>query len=306
MVEPSGHCPYLGLKQNQAIRFASPTPEHRCYVSGVAHEIPLVPADHQTRFCLSSAYANCPLYTGLEQPSTPTVAGAFAVTVPPTASAPAAVPSGWFASLSRQDRLIYGGMIVLLVIILGAMVYAGVTLLRTPDLPIPPAPTLAVPPPTDTAAPTSAPPSATATPNATQTPQATIAPTMTLTPSATLEPTAAPASPTAAPTDAPLIPLPTATQGVIFPTLPPPPPTATNTPAPLLPIEPTPSVPTPPPDTPEPTPEPTVAPEPTPEPTAAPEPTPEPTVVLEPTRLPEPPPEARTAVPPPALTPTDE
>lgn len=39
MVEPSGHCPYLGLKQNQAIRFASPTPEHRCYAAGQAQEI---------------------------------------------------------------------------------------------------------------------------------------------------------------------------------------------------------------------------------------------------------------------------
>ncbi len=54
------HCPYLGLRQNRAIRFASPTAEHRCYVAGDAQEIPV----DQRAYCLSGDHRTCPLYTG--------------------------------------------------------------------------------------------------------------------------------------------------------------------------------------------------------------------------------------------------
>jgi len=59
-VNERAHCPYLGLRQNRAIRFASPTAEHRCYVAGDAQEIPV----DQRAYCLSGNHRTCPLYTG--------------------------------------------------------------------------------------------------------------------------------------------------------------------------------------------------------------------------------------------------
>jgi hypothetical protein len=307
MVEPSGHCPYLGLKQNQAIRFASPTPEHRCYVSGQAQDIPLLQPDYQEQFCLSSAHVRCPLYTGSGLPSTAVVGGAAAAAQPLT---PNGAP-GWFATLPVRDRLIYGVMIALLVAILGATIYAGLALLGAigdvnggmpPRPPSATAEPIVVPPPPATATAEAATPTSTGSPTAEPSPTAPA--------SATTEPTATPTDqPTATPTAAP----PTATP-TIFIFIPP---TPTNTPAPLLPVTPEPTAtpeptepappptePAPPPTvepTPEPTlePQPTVTPEPQPEPTSAPEPQPEPT------SAPEPQPEARTALPTPVFTPTN-
>lgn len=106
MVEPSGHCPYLGLKQNRAIRFASPTSEHRCYVSGEAREIPV----SQSSYCLSQEHVSCPLYNGLELASTPEgVLG-------PVPEPPAGGLGSWVGSLSPRDRLIYVGLVALLLL----------------------------------------------------------------------------------------------------------------------------------------------------------------------------------------------
>ncbi|MCX7860633.1 MAG: hypothetical protein N2385_11115, partial [Chloroflexus sp.] len=113
MVEPSGHCPYLGLKQNQAIRFASPTPEHRCYAAGQAQEIPQIEPDYQSRYCLSDSHVRCPLYMGMPLPttSTPLAATAQASASPAVLTPVSASPVGglraWLADLSPRDRFIY-------------------------------------------------------------------------------------------------------------------------------------------------------------------------------------------------------
>ncbi|MCG8349440.1 MAG: GerMN domain-containing protein [Chloroflexales bacterium] len=111
MVEPSGHCPHLGLKQNRAIRFASPTPEHRCYVTGEAQDIPV----EQAQYCLSQGHINCPLYMGLSLPS-----------MSPVALEPSTVPqqglSGWFNSLLPRDKLIYSFLLGLVVVIIGIFI----------------------------------------------------------------------------------------------------------------------------------------------------------------------------------------
>jgi spore germination protein GerM len=118
MVEPTGHCPYVGLKQNRAIRFASPTSEHRCYVSGEPLDIPV----DQATYCLSQGHVHCPLYMGLTVPTTsdamPTVVGGVAA-MPPTGL------RGWYATLSRRDRTVYAIMIVLLAIIVSIYLFVG-------------------------------------------------------------------------------------------------------------------------------------------------------------------------------------
>ncbi len=247
MVEQTGHCPYLGLKQNQAIRFASPTPEHRCYASGQAQEIPLVQPDYQTTFCLSPNHIKCPLYTGSGLPSTPVLATAPQVE-PLLASAGGL--RGWLTALAPRDRAIYALLLGLLAMILVTYAVAGVGLLREgvslggapPSAPAPtgepgvgvPAPVAsAMPSHTATASAIPASPTASTTPrpSATATPSAT----PTETPLPTIEAvTATPEPPTAIP--APPIYIP-----------PPLPPTATNTATPLEPI--TPEVPS---ETPEP------------------------------------------------------
>lgn len=240
MVEQTGHCPYLGLKQNQAIRFASPTPEHRCYASGQAQEIPLVQPDYQTAFCLSPNHIKCPLYTGSGMPSTPVLATTPQVE-PLLASASGL--RGWLTALAPRDRAIYALLLGLLAMILVTYAVAGVGLLREgvslggapPSAPAPtgepgvgaPAPVAsATPSHTATAGAIPALPTARATPRPTATPSAT----PTETPLPTIEAvTATPEPPTAIP--APPIYIP-----------PPLPPTATNTATPLEPI--TPEVPT--------------------------------------------------------------
>src|SRR5258706_5895640 len=118
MVEPTGHCPYLGLKQNRAIRFASPTPEHRCYVSGEPLEIPV----DQANYCLSQGHVHCPLYMGLSLPTT----GEIAATPPGIATPPPGGVRGWFASLSPADPATYTMLICMLVLIVAIYLLAGV------------------------------------------------------------------------------------------------------------------------------------------------------------------------------------
>jgi len=130
MTEPNGHCPYLGLKQNRAIRFASPTPEHRCFVSGEPLEIPV----DQSSYCLAQGHIHCPLYMGLTVPTTgdvPMLIGGIA-----TASAlvaPASGIRGWLGTLSPRDRAIYAIMISMLVIIVAIYLFVGLQTLFRPN-----------------------------------------------------------------------------------------------------------------------------------------------------------------------------
>ncbi len=132
MVEPSGHCPYLGLKQNQAIRFASPTPEHRCYAAGQAQEIPQIEPDYQSRYCLSDSHVRCPLYMGMPLPttSTPLAATAQASASPavltPVSASPAVGLRAWLADRSPRDRFIYSVLLAVLVLILVGYAFGGV------------------------------------------------------------------------------------------------------------------------------------------------------------------------------------
>jgi spore germination protein GerM len=108
MVEPSNHCPYLGLKQNRAIRFAAPTPEHRCFVTGEAQEIPV----DQESYCLCKEHVSCPLYMGLSMSSTPAAANLASL------SSEQSGLRAWLAGLSPRDRVIYG---VLMTVMLGVL-----------------------------------------------------------------------------------------------------------------------------------------------------------------------------------------
>ena len=256
MVEPSGHCPYLGLKQNQAIRFASPTPEHRCYATGQAQDIPITRSDYQSALCLSSGHVRCPLYTGSGLPSTPPVIVGTSV------GQVAAVGGlrGWFVGLTLRDRRIYIGLLTLLLVIFGIYTVAGVNLLRNSGL-LGDGSGISNPP---MIVPSTALPSAT--PSDTATATSTHTPTITRTSTPTATDTSVPTA-----TD---IPLPTATD-IPLPTL-------TNTASPLTPVitdtpwvEPT--VGTEPPTAEPPTAEPPTAEPPTAEPPTAEPPTAEPT-----------------------------
>jgi spore germination protein GerM len=225
MVEPTGHCPYLGLKQNRAIRFSSPTPEHRCYVGGEPIEIPV----DQASYCLSRGHVNCPLYMGLTVPTTAAAIGGAAQAVP------AAGMRSWLTSLPPRDRAIYAlmiGMLALIVLIylaaglqsfgqpLGVLPTAAPTGVATPGggavigetptaqmLNPTSEPTSTSAPPSNTPeAPTSSPEAPTSTSEAPTTPptetRAVVMPTAEATPSftpapATARPTRAPAEPTA-------------------------------------------------------------------------------------------------------------
>jgi hypothetical protein len=194
MVEPTGHCPYLGLKQNQAIRFASPTPEHRCYAAGQAQEIPLVQPDYQTAFCLSPNHVKCPLYTGSGLPSTPLVA------IEPRsepALAAAGGLGGWLAGLPRRDRLIYLTLLGLLGVILTIYAAAGIGLLRNEGL-FPGGPTGApplIPSATSTAPAMVLTEEPTSTPTTSATATATARPSVTASPRATPTETVSPRTP---------------------------------------------------------------------------------------------------------------
>ena len=131
MTEPTGHCPYLGLKQNRAIRFASPTPEHRCFVSGEPLEIPV----DQASYCLAQGHVHCPLYMGLTVPTTgdtPMPIGGI-VTASGALVAPTSGMRGWLGTLSPRDRTIYAIMISMLVIIVAIYLFVGLQTLFRPN-----------------------------------------------------------------------------------------------------------------------------------------------------------------------------
>jgi|SRR6266545_205859 len=130
MTEPNSHCPYLGLKQNRAIRFAAPTPEHRCFVSGEPLEIPV----DQASYCLAQGHVHCPLYMGLTVPTTndaPTPFGGIA-TAGGALVAPTGGMRGWLGTLSPRDRAIYAIMISMLVIIVAIYLFVGLQTLFRP------------------------------------------------------------------------------------------------------------------------------------------------------------------------------
>jgi len=194
---PTGqrYCPYLGLKQNRAIRFSSPTPEHRCYVGGEPVEIPV----DQSAFCLSRNHVQCPLYMGLTLPSIPaTVSPSGAATVAPDGL------RGWLGTLSPRDRAIYALMLGMLAIIVLVYAIAGWQALMdgTPSTGAP-SPTTAgalatetatlSPQPTPSATATPLPPTPTALPTSTPSPQPTPSPTPE---PVIIVPTAAPTQPT--------------------------------------------------------------------------------------------------------------
>ena len=202
MADPTGHCPYLGLKQNRAIRFASPTPEHRCYISGEPLEIPV----DQSSYCLSQGHIHCPLYMGL---TVPTTSDTTAVLTSAAAVAPAAGLRGWYGTLSPRDRAIYAFMLAMLAIIVSIYLFVGLQSLFAPggvaDLQTP-APATAAP----TGQPVVGAPTAAGIGAVAETATA-VAPTPTDLPTNTPEP-----SPTAEPTAVPLI-----LQPTDRPTLPP-------------------------------------------------------------------------------------
>lgn len=246
MLEPTGHCPYLGLKQNQAIRFASPTPEHRCYATGQAQEIPSAPLEYQLTFCLSANHVRCPLYTGTALPST-----LAQVTRPEIGPALASAGGlrGWLAGLPPRDRAIYGLLLSLLGLILVIYAVAGVGLIREGGF----AGGLPSPPPSPTEQPGSGVVVSSPTMTATVMPTATVTttaqpsstPTSSATPTASVLPTIEPVSPTPEPPTAtfvppiyipPSSPLPTSTPGALFP-ITPEAPTEVVEPSPTLPGE---------------------------------------------------------------------
>ncbi len=224
MVEPSGHCPYLGLKQNQAIRFASPTPEHRCYAAGQAQEIPLFEPDYQVRYCLSTNHVRCPLYTGMPLPTTSPTALQPAGMSPAVVSSPlpSSSPSGlrlWLAGLTPRDRLIYTMLLSVAVLALIGYALGGVAYVST-MLNSAGAPTAAIPVDVtiSSLSPTRAEPES----------FATASPTMIASPTPTITP-----SPTATPYE--LIPITNTPTVPIF--IPPPPPPPTPTTEPVLPTD---------------------------------------------------------------------
>ncbi|GIW00802.1 GerMN domain-containing protein [Roseiflexus sp.] len=257
MSEPTptgpGYCPYLGLKQNRAIRFSSPTPEHRCYVSGEPVDIPV----DQSAFCLSRNHVQCPLYMGLTLPSIPaTVSSSGATTTAPGGL------RGWLRTLSPRDRAIYALMLGMLALIVLVYAIAGwQALTGTAPVTGAPSPITVAPPETATATPAPLPsPSATATPPP---PTPTALPTSTPSPQPNPSPTQEPVIivPTALPTQ------PTGTAGVA----PSPTDNATATPSPTVAAPATPS-PTGQPAPASPTLTATAAPPPTTAPTAPPQP----------------------------------
>jgi hypothetical protein len=298
MVEQTGHCPYLGLKQNQAIRFASPTPEHRCYAAGQAQEIPGYEPNYQSVYCLSANHVKCPLYTGRGLPSTPT----------PPVTAPRLEPAlaqagglrGWLSGLPLRDRAIYALLLSLLALIFVIYAVAGVGLLSTGSIFGNGTPPIASPEPTSdggllpggtpspTPSPTPEPVTATTEPTdepATATSRPTATPRPSPRPTRTISPTPrATSTETALPTIEAITWTPSATPPPLPPTRVPPTwtPSPTNTPTDLTPL---------PPDTP--TVEPSSTTEPTAEAPTAEPPTAEPPTAEPPTEGPTPDP-ART------------
>lgn len=157
MVQSSEHCPHLGLKQNRAIRFASPTPEHRCYVSGAAQSIPV----EQATYCLCANYVSCPLYMGLTIPTTSEAA------TTPAGAARRTGTVAWLQALPARERTIYGALLGFTALIIGIYLVAALRLFSPP----PPTNGSSTPTSVAVAAATSVvPPSPSATATATRTP----------------------------------------------------------------------------------------------------------------------------------------
>ncbi|MBN1485563.1 MAG: GerMN domain-containing protein [Chloroflexia bacterium] len=118
---PRRHCPHLGLKHTKAIRFSSPTEEHRCYIFGD----PLPIEVDQQKFCLSEGYVNCPRFTGAEPPPLDTLQHAAGErgTARSTASRqrrprqPSALALFW-QQLSPVNRALYLSLVGFLLLIL--------------------------------------------------------------------------------------------------------------------------------------------------------------------------------------------
>lgn len=209
--EPT-HCPYLGLRQNRAIRFAAPTPEHRCFRNGMPDEIPV----DQRSFCLSPQHRTCPLYTGQWDASMQPVGPALAV------RRPAMAGQGLSSGISGRDRTFFVALITLFALIatVWLVVWYLYTLDRNGNVPVVPVPPVertafasitTLPGPSVTASPTARPSvtpvpttRATATPTETAVPSPTALP-VTSTPNIIVLPTLEP--PTA--TDEPFVPEPT-------------------------------------------------------------------------------------------------
>ncbi|MDQ5850600.1 MAG: hypothetical protein M3380_00745, partial [Chloroflexota bacterium] len=187
------HCPYLGLRQNRAIRFATPTPEHRCYHNGTPEEIPV----DQRGYCLSPNHVTCPLYTG--QWDTFARGGDAALVLPQ----PVPAGRGMLAGLSSRDRAFYFALVTLVALIVAVWIVVGYLYARSLG-------SGSGRGPAGTEQPglafvrTAAPPAATATPTAT--------PTFTRTPSPTATPSPSPSvTNTSTPTPSPTVAPPTAT-----------------------------------------------------------------------------------------------
>ncbi|HSH83023.1 MAG TPA: hypothetical protein VLA19_31205 [Herpetosiphonaceae bacterium] len=226
------HCPFLGLRQNRAIRFAAPTPEHRCFRSGAPVEIPV----DQRGYCLSPNHRTCPLYTGQWDASVQSGAAALAL--------PRAVAGGRGAltGMAPRDRAFYFALVTLFALIVGVWLAVGYLLMRGRNDAGPSVPlaaetiTALVPTATTTNTPT-AEPSPTRRPTVTAVPTATNTPTASATPSPTTQPTDTPRPPTSTLVPAPIV-VP-ATNTPVPPTNTPVPPTNTPMPPTDTPVPPT-------------------------------------------------------------------
>ncbi|RLT33772.1 MAG: hypothetical protein DWI55_01815 [Chloroflexi bacterium] len=242
MSEVATHCPYIGLKQNRAIRFSTSTAEHRCYISGDAMDIPV----DQASYCLTQFHTQCPLYMGsvASHNRAPASTGAprkatsryrDSVVAMPSADAYEASPDVYeedWASAQRAARRaaaslprrsggiptsVYGLVIGLLVV--GAVVYFYAGTLLGPSAPSDAAavnPTQAAFEPLPTVAPTDA----AVLPPMSDTPVPTPPPPTTATSAAAvIPPVASPTTP-AQPTAAPAQPNPTAPAATTVPATP--------------------------------------------------------------------------------------
>ena len=141
MGDPAPHCPFLGLKQNRAIRFASPTPAHRCYLGGDAVEIPV----DQRAFCLSAQFHRCPLYEGMRVSATERGAEADAR---PRAAAPVRVDAidrtmGDVRRMPRRLPFVLAGVALLMMVLVAGVVLVLPMLLPGRAAPAADVPTLA-------------------------------------------------------------------------------------------------------------------------------------------------------------------
>ncbi len=212
---PARTCPFLGLRHTRNIRFSSPTPEHRCYVSGEAQE---VDAGHQEQFCLSSRYEACPLYRRFvgSREEEAAAEGEKAPPSPPPRPrrlTPSEEGRGaWFRRLSPRQRFLYGALVAAILFVLGLYALGFYRLIQRRGGGPTPTPAVAQATPTPAGAAGSLLPTPTPTP---------VPPTPTptpLQPTATPTPTPIPPTPTFTPTPTPRPPTPTPTPAAAVPT----------------------------------------------------------------------------------------